>query len=39
MINQKIFIDYQGINFRISFYFFKKLGLSVFVDLEKFQPW
>ena len=37
MINQKVFIDSQGINFWISFYFFQKLDLSVFVDLEKFQ--
>ena len=39
MINQKVFIDSQGINFRISFYFFQKLDVSVFVDLEKIQPW
>ena len=37
--NQKVFIDSQGLNFRISFYFFQKLDLGVFVDLEKFQPW
>ena len=35
MINQKVFIDSHGINFRISFNFFQKLDLSVFVDLEK----
>ena len=29
----------QGINFWISFYFLQKLDLSVFADLEKFQPW
>ena len=38
MINQKVFIDSQGINFRILFYFFQKLDLSVFVDLERFSP-
>ena len=38
MINQKTFIDFQGINFRILFYFFQKLDLSVFVDLENFHP-
>ena len=38
MINQKVFIDSQGINLWISFNFFQKLDLSVFVDLEKFQP-
>ena len=37
MINQKVFIDSQEINFQISFYFFQKLDLSAFVDLEKFQ--
>ena len=36
--NQKVLIDSQGLNFRISFYFFQKLDLGVFVDLEKFQP-
>ena len=39
MIKQKGFHDSQGINFRISFYFFQKLDVSVFVDLEKIQPW
>ena len=38
MINQKVFIDSKGINFRILFYFFQKLDLSVFVDLERFSP-
>ena len=39
MIKQKGFNDSQGINFWIAFYFFQKLDISVFVDLEKFQPW
>ena len=39
MINQKVFIDSQGINFQILFDFFQKSDLSVFVELEKFQPW
>ena len=39
MMKQKGFHDSQEINFWISFYFFQKLDLSVFVDLEKFQPW
>ena len=39
MINQKGFIDSQGMIFQILFYFFHKLDLSVFVDLKKFQPW
>ena len=39
MIKQRGFHDSQGINFLISFYFFQKLDLSVFVYLEKFQPW
>ena len=30
---------FPGINIWILFYFFNKLDLSVFVDLEKFQPW
>ena len=38
MIKQIGFHDSQGINFWISFYFFHELGLSVFVELEKFQP-
>ena len=38
MIKHKSFIDSQVINFCISFYFIQKLDLSVFVDLEKFQP-
>ena len=38
MIKQKGFNDPQGIKFWISFSFFQKLDLSVFVDLEKFQP-
>ena len=38
MMKQKGFHDSQEINFWISFYFFQKLDLSVFVDLEKFQP-
>ena len=37
MINQKVFIDSQGINFQISFYFFQKLDLSVFVE-KSFSP-
>ena len=39
MIKQKGFHDYQGISLWIIFYFFQKLELSVFVDLEKIQPW
>ena len=39
MIKQKGFNDSQEMNFWISFYFFQKLDLSVFVDLEKIQPW
>ena len=39
MIKQKGFHDSQGINFQISFYFFQKLDVSVFVDLEKIHPW
>ena len=35
----KGFNDSQEINFLISFYFFQKLDLSTFVDLEKIQPW
>ena len=31
--------DSQEINFWISFYFFQKLDISTFVDLEKIQPW
>ena len=39
MIKQKGFNDSQGIIIWISFYFFQKLDLSVFVDLEKkFSP-
>ena len=38
MIKQRGFNDSQEINFQILFYFFQKLDLSVFVDLEKFQP-
>ena len=36
MIKQRGFNDSQEINFCISFYFFQKLDLSVFVDLENF---
>ena len=39
MIKQKGFHNSKGINFLILFDFFQKLDLSVFVDLEKFQPW
>ena len=39
MIKKKGFNDSHGINFWISFYFFQKFDLSVFVDLEKIQPW
>ena len=39
MIKQKVFNDSQEINVWISFYFFQKLDLSMFVDLEKIQPW
>ena len=35
----KGFDNYQEINFWISFYFFQELDHSLFVDLEKFQPW
>ena len=28
----------RGEIFKISFYFFQKLDVSVFVDLEKIQP-
>ena len=35
MIKQKELNDSQGINFWISFYFFQKLDLSLFVDLKK----
>ena len=38
MTMQKGFNDSQEINFWISFYFFQKLDLSTFVDLEKIQP-
>ena len=38
MIKQKGFNDSQEINFWILFYFFQKLDLNVFVDLEKIQP-
>ena len=29
----------RGWIFKILFYFFQKLDVSVFVDLEKIQPW
>ena len=39
MIKQKGFHDSQGINFSVLFYFFQKLDLSVFVDLQiNFSP-
>ena len=40
MIKQKGFHDSQEIDF-LNFinFFFQKFDLSVFVDLEKFQPW
>ena len=38
-MEQRSFNDSQEIDFWISFYFiFQKLDLSVFVNLEKFQP-
>ena len=39
MMKQKGFNGYQETNFWISFYFFQKLDLSAFEDLEKIQPW
>ena len=37
MIKQKDFIDSQGINFRISYNFFQKLDLCVFVNFKIFS--
>ena len=38
MMKQKGYHDFQGNNFWISFYFFQKFNLRVFVDLENFSP-